>query len=71
MPGQRPAFRFLSKDDPDGALHEIGAAWATSKADVYSVSLDLEDTGERIKFLMVANRPKPKERLATGEKPAA
>lgn len=56
--GQRPVFRFLTKDEGDEQLHEIGAVWATAKADVFSVSLDLEGTGEKINFMMVPNKPK-------------
>jgi hypothetical protein len=42
MPGKRPTWRFL--------LHEVGAAWATSKADVFGVTLDLEGNGDKIKI---------------------
>ena len=71
MPGQRPTWRFLTKDD-GGQFHELGAAWATSKADVFSVTLDLEGNGEKIKFLMVkADRPSPRPQSAAGENPAA
>ena len=71
MPGKRPTWRFLTKDD-EGQLHEVGAAWATSKADVFGVTLDLEGTGEKIKFLMVrADRPKPNAQPASDKKPAA
>ena len=72
MPGQRPAFRFLVKDQDSQQLHEIGAAWATSKADIFSVALDLEGTGAKINFLMVpADRPKLRPAPASGAKPAA
>jgi len=71
MPGKPPAFRFLTKDPGDETLHEIGVAWNTSKADVFSVSLDLENTGERINFTMIPNKPKPKTQPAGGLKPAA
>ena len=71
MPGQRPTWRFLIKDE-GGQLHELGAAWATSNADVFGVTLDLEGTGEKIKFLIVrADRPKPKPQPTAGQKPAA
>jgi len=71
MPGKRPTWRFLTKDN-GGQLQELGAAWATSKADVFSVTLDLEGTGEKIKFLMVkADRPKPRPRPVPAETPAA
>ena len=71
VPGQRPTWRFLTKD-AGGQFHELGAAWATSKADVFSVALDLEGTGEKIKFLMVkADRPNQKPPSAPGERPAA
>lgn len=69
MPGQKPAFRFLTKDEGSEQLHEIGAVWPTSKPDVYSVSLDLEGTGEKINFMMVPNRPKPKAQPTKGEQP--
>jgi hypothetical protein len=70
MPGKRPTWRFLTKDD-EGQLREVGAAWATSKADVFGVTLDLEGTGEKIKFLMVkADRPNPRPQPAHGEQPA-
>jgi hypothetical protein len=71
MYGQPPAFRFLTRDEGSEKLTEIGAAWATSKADVFSVSLDPESTGEKIKLLMVTNRPKPKAQPAKGEAPSA
>jgi hypothetical protein len=71
MPGQRPAWRFLTKDG-DGKLHELGAAWATSKADVFGVTLDLEGTGEKIKFLMVkADRPKQRAQSDSAPSPEA
>jgi hypothetical protein len=39
---------------------------------VFSVTLDLEGTGEKIKFLMVrADRPKPRPQPASGETPSA
>jgi hypothetical protein len=69
--GQPPAFRFLTKDEGNEQLHEIGQAWATAKADCFSVSLDLEGTGEKIRFLMVPNKPKSKAQPAQGQKPAA
>jgi hypothetical protein len=72
MPGQKPAFRFLTKAEGSDTFTELGAAWKTSKADVFSVSLDLESTGEKLKFIMVpADRPKPKAATASGAKPAA
>jgi hypothetical protein len=38
--------------------------------DIYSFSLDLEGTGEKINFMMVPNRPKPKAQPAPkGEEP--
>ena len=71
MPGQRPAWRFLTKDE-DGKLHELGAAWATSKADVFGVTLDLEDTGEKIRlFVVKADRPKSKTQPGPHQQPAA
>lgn len=71
MPGQRPTWRFLTKDE-GGQLHEPGAAWATSKADVLSVTLDLPGTREKINFLMVkADRPNQRPQSEPGEKPAA
>ena len=70
MPGKRPEWRFLMKDE-GGKLRELGAAWATSKADIFSVALDLEGTGEKITFMMVkADRPTRKA-PATDQKPAA
>ena len=60
MAHEPPAFRFLAKHDGDDKLTEIGQACKTSKADVFSVSLDLEDTGEKIKFIMMPNKPKAK-----------
>jgi hypothetical protein len=57
---QPPAFRFPIKDEWSEQLHEIGQVWKTSKTDIFSVSLDLENTGEKINSMMVPNRPKPK-----------
>jgi hypothetical protein len=54
-----PAFRLLTKNEGDEGLTEIGQVWKTSKADVFSVVLDLEGTGERISFMMMPNKPKP------------
>ncbi len=72
MPEHRPpAFRFLIKDEGSEELREIGQVWATAKADVFSVTLDLENTGEKIRFMMVPNKPKPKAQTAAGQKPAA
>jgi hypothetical protein len=67
--GQPPAFRFLTKPEGSEKLEEIGQAWRTSKADIFSVSLDLEGTGEKISFMMVPNRPKPAAK-ADGDQPA-
>ena len=70
MPGQRPTWRFLTKDE-DGKLHELGAAWATAKADVFGVTLDLEGTGEKIKLVMIrADRPKQKAQSGPDQRPA-
>jgi hypothetical protein len=66
-----PAFRFLTKDEGSEELKEIGQVWATAKAEVYSVTLDLNDTGEKIRFMMVPNKPKPKVQKANAHKPAA
>jgi hypothetical protein len=71
MAGKRPTWRFLTKDD-GGQLHEVGAAWATLKTDVFGVTLDLEGNDEKIKFLMVkADRPNPRPQPARGEQPTA
>jgi hypothetical protein len=69
MPGKRPVYRFLTKDPGSDQLHEIGAAWETAKADVFSVSLDLESTGNKIKFIMVPNRPKAPGKAAEQRTP--
>jgi hypothetical protein len=37
MPGKRPEWRFLMKDE-GGVLTELGTAWETSKANIFSVS---------------------------------
>jgi len=72
MPGQKPAFRFLTKPEGSDKFTELGAAWKTSKADVFSVSLDLEGTGEKVSFIMVpADRPKPATKPVPQQKPAA
>lgn len=71
MAKQRPLYRFLTKDKDGDKLHEIGTVWATSKPDVFSVSLDLENTGETLKFMMVPNRPKPKAQAAPAPTPPA
>ncbi len=72
MPDHKPpAFRFLTKDDGSEELKEIGQVWETSKKDLFSVVLDLEGTGEKIRFMMVANRPKPQAKLAKPQQPAA
>jgi hypothetical protein len=56
MTGKPPVYRFLTKDEGDGRLRKVGAVWATAKADVFSVSIDLEGAGERINFMMVPNK---------------
>jgi hypothetical protein len=66
-----PAFRFLTKDEGSEELKEIGQVWATSKAEVFSVTLDLESTGEKIRFMMVPNKGKPKAPKAPEQRPAA
>ena len=73
MPGTHkpPAYRFLTKDEGSEQLREIGQVWNTSKAEVFSVTLDLEDTGEKLRFIMVPNKPKPKSRSAQDQRPAA
>ena len=72
MPGHRPpVFRFLTKDEGSEELREIGQAWPTAKAEVFSVTLDLEGTGENIRFMMVPNKPKPNDKRAPQQKPAA
>ena len=71
MAGQRPTWRFLVNDE-GGQLHESGAAGATSRADVFGVTLNLEGTRKKIQFLMVkADRPTGKARAALGERPVA
>jgi hypothetical protein len=69
--GQPPAFRFLTRNEPEGPLVEIGQAWRTAKTDVFSISLDPEGVGSPMRFIMVPNTPKPKAKPAAGEKPAA
>jgi hypothetical protein len=71
MSKQPPAFRFLTRDEHEGPLKEIGQVWATAKAECFSVSLDLEGTGEKLRFLMVPNKPKPQSKQAPQQKPAA
>jgi hypothetical protein len=59
MPNHEPpAFRFLTKPEGSDQLQEIGQAWKTSNAKVFSVTLDLEGTGEKIRLIMVPNKPK-------------
>jgi hypothetical protein len=45
---------------PEGSeqLVEIGQAWRTSHDEIFIVSLDNENTGEKIRFIMVPNKPK-------------
>lgn len=71
MPKQRSAFRFLTKPEGSDQFEEIGQAWVTAKAECFSVSIDLENTGEKLRFLMVANRPAQKPRAVPDTKPAA
>jgi hypothetical protein len=68
MPGQRPSFRFPINDEGSEEPHEIGAAWSTMKADVFSVALDLESTGERT---VKADSPRQQSQSARGDQPAA
>ena len=72
MPGhQPPAFRFLTKPEGSDQLVEIGQAWKTAKADVFSISLDPEGAGSPMRFIMVSNRPKPQGKATPQQKPAA
>jgi hypothetical protein len=66
-----PVYRLLSKNEGDDKLTEIGQVWATTKENVFSVVLDLEDTGEKLKFIMMPNTPKPKAARTADLKPAA
>lgn len=66
-----PAFRFLTQDESGKELKKIGQVWATSKAEVFSVTLDLEDTGEKLRFMMMPNKPKPKSKKPAEQRPAA
>ena len=69
--GQPPAFRFLTKTEGSDQLVEIGQAWKTAKADVFSISLDPEGAGSPMRFIMVPNKPKLKTQPTTGAQPAA
>jgi hypothetical protein len=44
--------------------------WPTAKAEVFSVTPDLEGTGEKLRFMKVPNKPKPNRKPAP-QKPAA
>jgi hypothetical protein len=48
---------------------KIGRVWKTPKTDILSVSLYLENTGERISFRMVPNCPRARKRAAALESP--
>ena len=54
--GQPPAYRFLMKPEGSEQLVEIGQAWRMSHDEIFSVSVDIETTGEKICFIMVPNR---------------
>ena len=56
--GQPPAYRFLMKPEGSEQLVEIGQAWRTSHDEIFSVSLDIENTGEKICLIMVPNKSK-------------
>jgi hypothetical protein len=58
MPKPPPKFRFLARNDASDGLTEIGQVWATSKADVFSVNIEIN--GERFNCMMMPNNPKPK-----------
>ena len=66
-------FRPVGFGDPDlgrEELREIGQVWPTAKAEVFSGTLDLEGTGEKLRFMKVPNKPKPNRKPAP-QKPAA
>jgi len=44
---------------------------ATANAEVFSVTLDLENTGKKIRFMMVSNKPRPNSNPVPQQKPAA
>jgi hypothetical protein len=80
MPKSPPPFRFLTKPEGADKLEELGEAWKTSKADIFSVSidratlqamLDVDANSEKIRFMMVTNRPKQKPASAPDRRPAA
>ncbi len=65
--GQPPIYRFLTKPEGSDELVEIGQVWKTAKAEVFSVTLDLENNGG----IMVPNTPKPRATVTEIAKPAA
>jgi uncharacterized protein (DUF736 family) len=66
--GQKPAFRFIVKDE-EGKWHEIGAAWKKASGS-FGVTLDPESNGSKINCLMVdATKPKP-AKSTPSDKPA-
>ena len=69
MPGQRPKWHLTATDN-NGKDHEIGALWSTASEQVFRGTMDLQDTGDKIKIKLFADRPKPKTQ-APEQKPAA
>jgi hypothetical protein len=55
--GTPSAFRFITKLEGEEKYTEVGAAWALAKADTFSASVTVN--GEKMKFLIVKNQPKP------------
>jgi hypothetical protein len=69
--GQLPEYQFFMTDE-NGKSHDLGAAWATNKENIFGVAVDLEGTGEKLRFAMrKIVRPIPKAKPATTLKPAA
>jgi hypothetical protein len=58
MPGQRPAFRIIQKEneDPSSGWRELGACWALANSENFSVRLETAEGP--VKALMVPNKPR-------------
>ena len=55
MPERRPYLQILTKPEASDTFTDLGGAWKTSGADVFSVSLDLERTFRLFRFLIFAD----------------
>lgn len=55
--GEAPQFRLIRKSDDGKKWDNIGAAWNRDSGG-FSVVIELKRGGEKIKCLMVENKPK-------------